>query len=604
MPEYPNITHEAPLPAPPIKQHVPKPKPYRPFDAAPFNTSAHPAHTCYLDSNNTVPAPDIYHYEGIPQHFPDPAIGAYDLFGLRDDICFDRFGRYGPYGLGYSKRAGGTGVGHFTESSGSHEVWSTTGQIDYSNMDWADAQDRCIENNKHRLQEVDPETNKLQTIAGKKGRTAIIIRTYTGFKWTEHAILNFRAMISELSLKTGGEYQLHFLLHVRNTDIPIWADDVTVQRLLDANMPPEFHGLVTLWSEPQMKLFYPGTFGETYSDPSGADIHGVYRSAHFPLQVFAMQHPEYQHFWNWEMDMRYVGSYYEFFDRLARWADKQPRPLIWERSARYYIPSYHGSWENFTLSVQRDTIKSQIPTPFGPLKFPGRKSLRFEAKGESILPDSCDPEKDRRYCGVDEETDLITLNPIFDTDGSGWVFGLDATGYAKDEPPPRRSAIITASRMSYRLLSAMHEEVWRHHHTMFSEMFPPSVAFHHGFKAVYAPHPVYIDRAWNPLGSTIDAAFNGGKDHSSGGNGSPFDVLNEHNHKGTTWYFHSEFAGLLWRRWLGYPQFDGRNSYGGKPGEGTERGGKVEEEDVNGSGRMCLRQVLLHPIKFEHPSER
>jgi len=597
IPEYPNRTFDAPLPAPPINQELPKPKVYNPF-----NTSTAGYKTCYLDANRTIAAPDLYAYDGVPQHFPDPVMGSYELFGIKDDICFDRFGRYGPYGLGYAKREGGTGVGHFTESAGNDEVWSKTGQIDYSNIDWADAQDRCLEANQHRLQQVDPETNKLQTVAGKTSRTAIVIRTYTGFKWTEHSILNFRAMINELSLKTGGEYQLHFLLHVRDTDIPIWADDVTVQRLLDANMPPEFHGMVTLWSEPQMKLFYPGTFGETYSDPSGADIHGVYRSAHFPLQVFAMQHPEYEHFWNWEMDMRYVGSYYEFFDRLGQWAKKQPRNQIWERSARYYIPTYHGSWENFTATVNEETIKSQIPSPFGPLKFPGRKSLRFEAKGESVMPETC--EADRENCGVGEEADIITLNPIFDTDGSGWVFGLDATGYAKDDPPPRRSAIITASRMSYRLLAAMHEEVWRHHHTMFSEMFPPSVAFHHGFKGVYAPHPMYIDRAWTPLGSTLDAAFNGGEDHTSGGKGSPFDILNEHNHKGTTWYFHSEFAGLLWRRWLGYPQMDGRSSYGGKSGEGTERGGKAEEEREDSSGRMCLRAVLLHPIKFEHPSER
>jgi hypothetical protein len=560
--------------------------------------------TCYLDSNNTIPIPDIYYYEGVPQHYPDAAIGSYELLGLRDDICFDRFGRYGPYGLGYSKRAAETRVDNFTDEAGSEEIWATTGQIDHSDMDWADAQDRCVKSNQHRLQQVDPETNKLQTELGKKGRTAIVVRAYTGFKWTESVILNFRAMVSELSLQTGGEYQLHFLLHVRNTENLIWTDDVMVQRLLDANMPPEFHGLVTLWSEPQMKLFYPGTFGETYSDPSGADIHGVYRSAHFPLQVFAIQHPEYQHFWNWEMDMRYVGSYSEFLNCLSRWADEQPRPLVWERNARYYIPSYHGSWENFTLTVQRETVKSQSPSPVGPLKFKGLESLRSEANGESVMPDSCDPDKDRAFCGVGEEADLITLSPIFDTDQSGWVFGLDATGYAKGDPPPRRSAIITASRLSHRLLAAMHEEVWRHHHTMFSEMFPPSIAFHHGFKAVYAPHPVFIDRAWNPLGSTIDAAFNGGKAHPSGGRGSPFDLANEHNHKGTTWYFNSEFAGLLWSRWLGYPRMDGRSAGGGKPGESTERGGTAEENDENRSGRMCLRQVLLHPIKFEQPPER
>jgi hypothetical protein len=597
VPEYPNITRPAPFPTPSKNEDVPKPIPYIPYD-----TSDPTVKTCYIDANETIPAPNIYAYNGIPQHFPDPAIGSYEVLGIRDDICFDRFGRYGPYGLGYTRRQGGTGTGLDTESSGSSAVWEESGMIDYENVDWADAQDRCYEANKARFKEVDPESQETDPADGKMARMAVVIRIYTGFKWTEHAILNFRALINEMSLKSGGEYQVHFLLHVRDGDTPIWADDVTVQRLLDANIPPEFQGLVTLWSEPQMKLFYPGHFGEAFSNPSGGDIHGVYRSAHLPLQVFAMQHPEYEHIWNWEMDMRFLGSYYELFDRMGKWAKKQSRSMIWERAARYYIPEHHHSWENFTDMVQMDTLRSGLSTPMGSLRFPGRKSLRFEAKGGSPLPEGCDS-MDRTLCGVGEEADLITLNPIFDTDQSGWVFGLDATGYSTT-PPPRRAAIVTASRLSRRLLLAMHEEVWRHHHTMFSEMFPPSVAFHHGFKATFAPHPVYLDRAWNPFGSSIDEKFNGGRDHSTSGSGSPFDLANEHNHKGSTWYYNSEFAGLLWRRWLGYAQNDGRGKFGNHGSGAQERGGYKEEKSEDSTGRMCLRSMLVHPIKHEHPSEK
>ncbi|KAG9251990.1 uncharacterized protein F5Z01DRAFT_243753 [Emericellopsis atlantica] len=594
--EYPNVDVQAPLPPPPMSTEIPKPRPYEPYQ---FEGEVA---TCYLDSNRTIPAPAIYAYDGLPQNYPDPVLGSYDILGMRDDICFDRFGRYGPYGLGYSKSAGGSGVGEDTESQGNEFVWQTTGQIDYTGMNWQAAQERCLEDNQARFKQIDPETGELEKSDKKMGRTALVMRSYTGFKWTEHEILNFRALITELSLKSSGEYDVHMLLHVRDTDIPVWSDDVTVQRLLDANVPPEFHGIVTLWSEPQMRLFYPGKFGETFSNPSGRDIHGVYRSGHFPLQIFAMQHPEYEHFWNWEMDMRVVGSYYELFDRAGKWAATEPRPLIWERAARYYIPSYHGSWEEFAKIVQQDTVRSGLSSPFGPLKFPGRKSLRFEAKGQSVMPENCGAHSDRSMCGVGEAADLITMNPIFDTDQSGWFFGLDATGYAST-PPPRRASIITASRLSRRLLMAMHEEVWRHHHTMFTEMFPASVAFHHGFKATNAPHPIYLDRAWDPIGSAPDAAFNGGRDHSTSGHGSPFDIANEHNHAGSSWYFNSEFSGMIWRRWLGYAQKDGRGKFGGRHNEGSERGGKEEEEGASSSGRLCLRSMLLHPIKHEHPKD-
>lgn len=594
QPEYPNTTDKAPLPSPAMSDHVPKPQRYSPYD------HGSDVKTCYLDAKKTVPAPDLYAYNGVPQHMPDPGIGSFKLLGIRDDICFDRFSRYGPYGLGYSRAHGGLDTGLDTESVGSETVWAETGKIDYTEVNWAEAQDACYQANIHRFSQVDSSTGELQN-NGKKGRIAVVIRTYTGFKWTELAVLNFRALINELSLKSGGEYQVHFLMQVRNIDEPIWSDKWTVQRIINDNVPAEFRGLVSLWSEPQMRLMYPGRFGETIENPSGADIHGIYRSAHFPLQVFALQHPEYAHFWNWEMDMRYLGSYYEFFDRLGKWAAKQPRTLLWERSARYYIPAFHGSWENFTDTVQKDTIASGRAPIFGPLSFEGKAQLRHDEWGQTMMPASCGVDADRSKCGVGEEADIITLNPLFDTEQSGWVFSDDATGYKT--PPPRRCAIITASRLSRRLLMAMHEEVWRFHHTAFSEMFPPTVALHHGMKGVFAPHPVFLDRAWYPF-SEIDAAFNAGRDHSTSGPGSPFDQLNEHNHKGTSWYFNSEFAGLLWRRWLGYAQMDGRGRGGGRANEGRERGGKTEELDTTSSGRLCMRGVLVHPIKFEHPSEK
>ena len=305
--------------------------------------------------------------------------------------------------------------------------------------------------------------------------------------------------------------------------------------------------------------------------------------------------------------MRYLGNYYELFDRIGRWAGSQPRSLMWERSSRYYIPSFHGTWDNFTKTVQQDHLRSGKRTMYGPVNYPDRKKLRSEERGESPLPKNCGGGQDPAQCGVGEAADLITFGPIFDVPSSGWVFSNDITGYGDEasfNSPPRRASIVTAGRLSRRLIMAMHEETWRHRHTMFSEMFPATVALHHGFKAIYAPHPTYLDRAWTPLGSTIDAAFNSGEDHSTSGTNSPFHLGNEHNQKGTSWYYHSEFAGLLWRRWLGYAQMDGRGGMGGMNGGGTLRGGVEEETKPDSTGRMCLRSMFLHPIKSEKPDSK
>jgi hypothetical protein len=595
------------------------------YNSPEYTAQYHEVEPCYLDREKQIPVPDLYAYNGLVQGQPEPVIGSHNLLGLRDDVCFDRFGRYGPYGLGYAFEEGGSEVGLDTEREGSEAVWAKTGRINYDTVDWGDAQARCYEANKKRFISANEQADPSPTVPSKDHRrafphrserkklprTAVVVRAYTGFPWSEHGILNFRAMISELALRSGGEYAVHFLLHVRDDREAIWADPVTAQRVLDDNLPQEFHSIAMLWSEAQMRLVYPVKFGNSVQDPSGADIHGVYRSAHMGLQHFAMSHPEYTHFWNWELDIRYTGNYYELFDRLGAWSKKQSRVEAWERSAKYYIPHYHGDWANFTSLVHNETAASGRTPIFGPVPFPGRTPLRSELRGETFLPSSCAsasaapsgfPPSRPQNCGVGEDADLITLNPIFDADESGWVFASDVTGYKLNEAtPPRRCAIVTASRLSRRLLEAMHEENWRLHHTMFTEMFPASMALHHGLKAVYAPHPVYLDREWDL--DVVDKSFNGGRDHSTSGHGSPFDFSNEHNHKGTTWYYNSEFAGLLWRRWLGYAQLDGRGVNGGRSGEGTLRGGEEEEESATGTGRLCLRSMLFHPIKWEHPSE-
>ncbi|KAK3365813.1 hypothetical protein B0T24DRAFT_401679 [Lasiosphaeria ovina] len=613
-PEFPRKKGEkSPFPLTVTYKSLPTPTPFVPqpdYKSPEYTSKYHAVEPCYLDKDEKVPVPDLYAYSGVVQGMPLPAMGSHSLLGLRDDICFDRFGRYGPYGLGYGFGEGGVEVGTDTENESSQTVWSKGGKINYDNVDWGDAQTRCLESNKKRF--VDPVTEDDQIPEPQSStsnepekitRTAIVVRTYVGFPWSQHTILNFRAMISELSLRSGGEYAVHFLLHIRSNDEPIWANPATAQHIMDENVPYEFHSICTLWSEAQMRLIYPGRFGSSVANPSNGDIHGVYRSAHMPLQNFAANHPEYTHFWNWEMDMRWLGNYYELFDRLATWARNQSRIELWERSQKYYIPNLHGSWENFSNLVHQEMQDSGRKTILGPVRFAGQTSAHAgNIIEEENLPASCTNSTNMSQCGVGEEADLITFNPIFDAEESGWVFASDVTGYDSSSPtPPRRCAIITASRLSRRLLMAMHEETWKYHHTMFSEMFPASVALHHGFKAVYAPHPVYLDRGWDL--ESVDEAFNGGRDHSTSRHGSPFDFQNEHNHKGSTWYFNSEFAGLLWRRWLGYAQMDGRGVNGGRSGEGTLRGGIVEEKSAASSGRLCLKSVLLHPIKWEHPSE-
>ncbi|KKK20224.1 hypothetical protein ARAM_004876 [Aspergillus rambellii] len=581
---------------------------------------------CFLDDDDTLRIPWVHYYPGVPKGFPDAVMGSNEILGIQDDICFDRFGRLGPYGLGYSVRKGGIGAGLEGHREGSERIWDDFPPVDFRRVNWAAAQNRCASINSHRFQDLpkpqlnrfyampvgienrdkQPDetlVNEIEQPQGRKQRlprTAVVIRTWHNFQYTSEDILYLRSLISELSLLSGGEYTIHFLVHVKDENLQIWADDKTYDRVLRDALPEEFRGMGILWSEKQMALFYPG-LEETLA--RGLSVHGVYRSTYMPMQYFAYRHPEYDYYWNWEMDTRYSGHWYHFFDKVVGWARQQPRKGLWERNARFYVPSVHGSWEDFRQMVRVQTeIGTNTPNNMWSAGSPGdfsrgdKSALRrlgdkpiwgplrpdeqdiLEVEGEGIPKTTID--KDRYEWGVDEEADLIVFNPLYDPDSTTWLLRDDVTGYNKENGmPPRRTAIITASRLSRKLLDTMHKETLFKRHTMFSEMWPATTALHHGFKAVYVPHSVYIDRRW-PI-EYLESVFNAGRNGASGGARTSVFGDREHNFRGTTWFYSAGFSPNLWRRWLGYKV----DNDGG------------EQEELAGEGRMCLPPMLLHPVK-------
>jgi hypothetical protein len=599
---------------------------------------------CFIDAESTMQVPQLQYYQGRPSGFPDHVMGSYDLLGLPEDICFERYGRLGPYGYGYGLRNGGVGAGQHGEKEGSDIVWASNSEVDYRKVNWGDAQKRCYQANaarfevKHIVVEhpttfsvisentVQKQDESDQTTASdvivkinstaiaKKHlpRTAVVIRSWDDFEYREEDILHLRAMVSELSLGSGGEYDVHLLVQVKDeAKNPIWADDETYQKHLAESIPEEFRGMTTLWSETQMLMVYQGIY-DTYARGPNLPAHGPYRGLQMAMQHFAHRHPEYDFFWHWEIDIRYTGHYYELFSKIDSWTKEQPRKGLWERSSRFYVPSVHGSWEDFKQMVRVQTEmgtespnnmwsginggKAAAPKGDKPIWGPERPQDPedwFEIDGDPIPPTGYD--KDKYVWGVGEEADLITFNPLFDPDGTTWLLANDITGYnATEGPPPRRAAIVTSSRMSKRLLSTMHRETAFKKHHAFSEMWAPTAALHHGYKAVYVPHPMYVDREWPT--EYLASIMNAGRNGATGGARTSVFGEREHNLKGMTWYYNAGFAPNLWKRWLGFKV----NNEGGEEFEMTVdegRNGKGVNGMRGGEGRMCLPPMLIHPVK-------
>ncbi|KAL2212424.1 hypothetical protein CC79DRAFT_1340284 [Sarocladium strictum] len=679
-PEFPESDEVPPLRSeteskkeekPAAKRDVPASKPWETYEG---RNNESDMVECFIDDAKSIRVPSLRFLDGRPKGFPRHAVGSYELLNLPEDICFERFGRYGPYGFGYSVRSGGLGTGETGENEGSAAIWQDTARVDYRTVDWADVQRRCFRDNSRRFEGLPPrvpsshgffiddqtkprpaskiqaraeqqatqsavstpasaptaETSQAATKstqdkenakpeevpvpAEKKARTAVVIRCWDEYLFREDDIANVRSMITELALASGGRYDVHLLIQVKNDAAhPIWADHEAYEKRIEESIPEEFRGLVTLWTETQMLSLYQGIY-DNWSRGPDLPVHGVYRGLTMAMQHFAYLHPEYEYFWQWEMDVRYTGHYYDFFTKLESWAKEQPRKGLWERSSRFYFPDVHGSWEDFSQRsrieteigvTSADNIWSKVPgmdpsaskkqgkSVWGPVRAPDHKDW-FRPQNDSTPPTPY--EKDHHVWGKGEEADLITLNPIFDPDGTTWGLKEDITGFNRSEPlPPRRAAIITTSRLSRRLLLTMHKMTAYKKQFAFPEMWPATVALQHGFKAVYAPHPVYVDRKW-PI-DFMAATYNAGSSGSSGGSRTSIFGEREHNMHGTSWFYNSGFAPNLYRRWLGLKV----NNDGGEEFELTEDKSKIGQKGVGnmpgGEGRMCLPPMLLHPVK-------
>ncbi|KAK3351513.1 hypothetical protein B0H65DRAFT_506908 [Neurospora tetraspora] len=510
---------------------------------------------------------DIHVFKGHPARFPESGFGSYEVLGIDKNLCFERETRLGPYGVA--------------------PVEDKDGQpVDWDKVDWGGLQLQCLEKNKGRFATEHPANSFSDSNSGfhvaterehradgptdsipnntkrwwtpKKqygsptnmtGRTdtsvtepksAVLLRSYTGKKYTENDKQVIRSMVTELSLRTGGQYQVFLFVHVKE-DRDIWSDDKAYEEVLDTAVPVEFRGMTVLWDEASMKLVYPKLSKEAIR---------VHNAQFLSVQVF-----------------------------MQKFREKQPRKGLWERNERFYIPSYHGDYDTeFRKSVKQaagqDSIwgapNLPVVNPIGP------------------KPPVSTPELDRYEWGVGEEADLITLSPMFNPIDSNWVLRDQVWGYQSDafsgKDLPRRATIITQARLSRKLVDVMHAENLKGNHVG-SEMVAPTTALIHGLKAVYAPMPVFFDRPWNS--TQLARWFNGGPRGQSGGLGSAMGWGREGRFQGATWYFRAVPPPRLYNNWMGY--------------EDTGIGGAEWERS---HGRPCLPAMFLHPLKDVRPTPK
>ncbi|THY80515.1 hypothetical protein D6C93_09875 [Aureobasidium pullulans] len=539
---------------------------------------------------------DLVHaWPQLPQNFPNISVGS-DL-GIDLNSCFDRESRYTPY-----------------DSTAKNAP-------DWGSVRWGELQNDCLSKNKERYGEHQRKSMQLRpsrtmpkedestqhaesTNAAKPHhRTAILIRTWEGYVYTENDLQAIRSLVTETSLLSGGEYQVYLFVNVKQRDADIYDNEETYNSVLHAVVPEELRDISVLWTEKVCEEWYPKV-GDWQ----------VYWMQFMPLQWFSKTHPEFDYVWNWETDARYTGNPYHFLEQVSFFAQKMPRKHLWERNARFYLPEAHGDFQSYLAdtdgAIANATKQGNMTPVWG--------ALPYASTQIPIGPKPPTRQEDDDFSwGVGEEADLITLQPIWDPNDTQWsyrhkiwnfipgvrpIFTAEngaAEGFYHEgfETIPRRVFINTLARFSKRMLHAMHVENLNGR-SMQAEMWPATVALQHGLKAVYAPHPIWSSHHWPAW--YADAIFNADAGIPARWS-QQFDSAYAHdrevNFKTWSWYYATDFPKILFWRWLGWEAEDGGlGSWGGKQDE--NEGKDIRGIGmVGGQGKMCLPGMLLHPVK-------
>ncbi|KAF2743510.1 hypothetical protein M011DRAFT_430883, partial [Sporormia fimetaria CBS 119925] len=561
----------------------------------------------------------VYVYNAVPESFPEAYAGGYDIVGLNDSVCFDRYGRYGAYGLGADKEVG------------SVHNWDPPAAVDWENVDWGSLQDECFARNsgRYHLHAIGGDAGGGVSVPGSQRdmssqettqdekeyhpRTALLIRTWTGYTYTPNDVISIRSLISELSLQSGSEYSVYLLVHVKDVSLDI-SDPAIAQHLLDTHVPSEFHSISILWSENLFPELYPGV-GDWQ----------VYWQQFMVLQWFSANNPEFDFVWNWETDARYIGHHYHFLSTLDGWATAQPTKYLNERNKRFYFPTVHGeSYAAYIANTHAEINGSTLDPVWG-----SRPYLADQQQHPLHPAPERNIETDAFTHGVGTPADLITLLPIWDPRNTSWSYKDKIWNFVPGVAPQftptdphadafthpefggieRRVFINTVARFSRGLLERMDAEN-RAGRSMQAEMWPASVALMYGGKSVAIPHPIFTDRVWEaeytkaifddahdvnelggPAGNDVEGKDAGSEARWTEGQDSPYNHDREYNFFGWSWYFADSFARNIYKRWLGHEVVVQEWGEPGRVVKGSGFEGEREE------GRMCVRGVVLHPVK-------
>ncbi|KAG7284987.1 hypothetical protein NEMBOFW57_009605 [Staphylotrichum longicolle] len=498
--------------------------------------------------------------------YATPWAGNYEEIGL-DLTMMSADQRYGPYG--------------FREDDEDYDRQ----KVDWNNVDWGQLQNDCFERNRHRFPLSAARFDDTRTTKPRftfrhfakipevrhwhefepSRRTAIVVRTWRGFDYRPEDLYYLRSLVAETALKGGGEYQVILLVDMKDYDgyeNNIFASEEAYKKgLEDAGIPREFQSIALLWDNRLLESWYPEI-----------EEHRTMWQVFQPMQLLALHYPEFDHFWQLEMDMRFLGDAGKFLDRLTTTARNEPRKQALERSSFWHMIAETGDYGEFFRAV--DAANAGGSHAWGPMRV--REILPIGPE-----PPVPDPRNETFQWGVGEEADVITTSFCMDANKPNqWVFREWIHGLKTGVTTPRFYCPPAIMRGSRALLLVIHQAQLEYGIRVPSEATLPSFALWHGLKLSFPQHPVFHRDAGDV--ENRRGWWRGGPKGSSTGLGP--DNSDHPRGFGLTFWWESDWAKEVFYDWMGR-----------RMEEGKERPWILGDWD----GALFAPNIVLHPVKHQ-----
>ncbi|KAI0425489.1 hypothetical protein F5Y09DRAFT_334912 [Xylaria sp. FL1042] len=259
--------------------------------------------------------------------------------------------------------------------------------------------------------------------------TAIVLRTWDEYEYTEDRLAWLRALISEASYQRKYSYRVFFLVNIEYPKVHLEKGTDDCERLLRKCVPEEFRDIAFLFNERTLKTWYP--LGGEY---------GAQEQMYQTLQTFLNKFSECEFLWQLEMALRFTGHIHDMLEASATFARNQNDAIS------------ENAMDTFASAVdnQKGETKISGPVPTSDFLSYGLPS-GCKHHGVTKPPDPQVPIRNPDWC-IGGEANIISFMPFINPLGTKWVYENAVHGFADGTKTPRRLAIISITRCSRRLL--------------------------------------------------------------------------------------------------------------------------------------------------------